>query len=414
MRLLKRTIKMSDNNKINPIQTLKALKKINMDYYGGAHMGKANGRKIAYVNAFTPVELLYAMDMIPIYPENHAAIIGARKMSNDVIPAAESMGYPIDLCSYARCDIGSAKMNLSPTWGLPKPDLLLISNSQCGTLTKWFETLSRQYQTPMVLLDVPHSGAGEKDSAAERYLRAQLEDLIGIVEGITGQSLDNDRLRQTIRLSQEASDLWTKVLEAGTAKPSPITVFDQFIAMAPIVSQRGTPVAVEFYRDLLTELEDRVEKGIGAIEDEKIRLFWDNLPVWPELRGLSQFLADRGAALVTSLYTWAWAQLSVSEEDPLADWVDQYLYKANFHMDKRIEIYTDMVEKYDLDGFLYHSNRSCKYVSQDIPEVRRAVTEKTGTPGLILEADHCDPRLYSLDSLIDQMDNFFDNLSSMN
>jgi bcr-type benzoyl-CoA reductase subunit B len=405
---------MSDDSKINPIKALKALKQINMEYYGGAHMGKANGRKIAYVNAFTPVELLYAMDVIPIYPENHAAIIGARKMSNDVTPAAESMGYPMDLCSYARCDIGSAKMNLSPTWGLPKPDLLLISNSQCGTLTKWFETLARQYACPMVLLDVPHSGKGEKDQAAERYVRAQLEDLIKTVEGVTAASLDKGRLKESIRLSQEASNLWTKILEAGTAKPAPITVFDQFIAMAPIVSQRGTQVAVDFYGDLLKELEERVEKGIGAIEGERFRLFWDNLPVWPELRGLSLFLADRGAALVTSLYTWAWAQLSVGEEDPIGDWVDQYLYKANFHMDKRIDIYSDMVEKYDLDGFLYHSNRSCKYVSQDIPEVRRAVTERTGSPGLIMEADHCDPRLYSLESMTEQMDNFFELLASRN
>ncbi len=403
---------MSDNGKINPIKTLKSLKKINMDYYGGAHMGKANGKKIAYVNAFTPVELLYAMDMIPIYPENHAAIIGARKMSNEVTPAAEGMGYAIDLCSYARCDIGSAKMNLSPTWGLPKPDLLLISNSQCGTLTKWFETLARAHGCPMVLLDVPHSGNGEKDPAAERYVRGQLEDIIKTVENITDQSLDQDKFNEAIRLSQEASALWTKVLEAGTAKPSPITVFDQFIAMAPIVSQRGTQVAVDFYGELLKELQERVDKGIGAIDGERLRLFWDNLPVWPELRGLSEFLSQRGASLVTSLYTWAWAQLSVGKEDPLGDWVDQYLYKANFHLDKRIEIYSEMVEKYDLDGFLYHSNRSCKYVSQDIPEVKKAVTELTGAPGLILEADHCDPRLYSLENLTDQMENFFDFLES--
>jgi benzoyl-CoA reductase/2-hydroxyglutaryl-CoA dehydratase subunit BcrC/BadD/HgdB len=83
-------------------------------------MAKQNGKFVAYVNAFTPVELLYAMDIIPIYPENHAAIVGARKMSTDVVGAAESMGYSPDLCSYARCDLGSIKTGISPTWGLPK------------------------------------------------------------------------------------------------------------------------------------------------------------------------------------------------------------------------------------------------------------------------------------------------------
>jgi benzoyl-CoA reductase/2-hydroxyglutaryl-CoA dehydratase subunit BcrC/BadD/HgdB len=395
---------------MKPIETLKKLKEINLQYYAAAHMARENGKFIAYVNAFTPVELIYAMDMIPIYPENHAVIIAARHMSIDTARAAEGMGYSMDLCSYARCDLGSIKTKLSPTWGLPKPDLLLISNSQCGTLTKWWEVLSRLYGAPMVLIDVPHSGRGERDAAAETYVRAQLEELVGVIEGITGRGLDRERLNHAIRLSKEASGLWTRILEAGTNRPSPMTVFDQFISMAPIVSQRGTPEAVTFYRELVDELEQRVAEGVGAIENERFRLFWDNLPIWPELRRLSLFLEDRGASLVTSLYTWAWARLSVSEEDPFKDWTEQYLYTANLHIERRIEQYIDLAKAYQLDGFLYHSNRSCKFVSQDIPEVRTAVTKGTGLPGLILEADHNDPRLYSIESLESQIENFLDML----
>jgi len=397
---------------VQTIQTLKQLKQINIDYYGSAHGAKQNGRFIAYVNAFTPVELLYAMDFIPIYPENHAVIIGARKLSAEVAAAAEGMGYSMDLCSYARCDLGSIKTGLSPTWGLPKPDLLVISNSQCGTLTKWFEVLSRMYNAPMFLIDVPHSGNGEPDEAAEKYVRSQLDDLVGVIERISGRPLDRDRLTATIRLSQEASALWTRVLEAGASNPSPMTVFDQFISMAPIVAQRGTHVPVDFYRDLLHELEQRIEQGISACSNERYRLFWDNLPIWPELRRLSEFLDQRGAALVTSLYTWAWSKLAVGEEDPFTDWTRQYLYSANLHLERRIDEYVEFAEKYKLDGFLYHSNRSCKFVSQDIPELRNAVTARTGIPGVILEADHNDPRLYAVESLESQMDNFLDLLSS--
>jgi len=397
---------------MRPIESLKRLKQINMEYYGGAHMAKQGGGFIAYVNAFTPVELLYAMDMIPIYPENHAVIIGARKMTPEVASAAERMGYSLDLCSYARCDLGSIKLGVSPTWGLPKPDLLLISNSQCGTLTKWFEVLSRLYDVPMVLIDVPHSGHGERDEAAERYVRSQLEDLVGTVEGITGRALDRERLAETIRLSREASRLWTKVLELGAATPSPMTVFDQFISMAPIVAQRGTRVPVDFYWALVNELEQRVDQGVGALECERFRLFWDNLPIWPELRRLSAFLEERGAGLVTSLYTWAWAWLAVGEEDPFGDWTRQYLYTANLHLDRRIDEYVKMAQAYGLDGFLYHSNRSCKFVSQDIPLIRAAVTERTGIPGVILEADHNDPRLFSIEAIENQIDSFLELLEA--
>ncbi|MGQ9655356.1 MAG: 2-hydroxyacyl-CoA dehydratase, partial [Thermodesulfobacteriota bacterium] len=65
-----------------------------------------------------------------------------------------------------------------------------------------------------------------------------------------------------------------------------------------------------------------------------------------------------------------------------------------------------------LDGFLYHSNRSCKMVSQDIPELRRAVTERTGIPGVILEADHNDPRLYAMETIEAQIESFLEMLGS--
>lgn len=397
---------------MKPIATLRDLKQINIDYYTAAHTARRNGKFIAYVNAFTPVELLYAMDFIPIYPENHAVILGARRLSEEVAPAAEKLGYSMDLCSYARSDLGSILTGKSPTFGLPKPDLLLVSNSQCGTLTKWFEVLARMYEAPMVLLDVPHSGNGERDPDAERYVKAQLEELVGVLERITGARLDPQRLSESIRLSREASDLWTKVLLCGSHIPSPITVFDQFIAMAPIVAQRGTQVAVDFYGKLLDELEERIAKGVGAVSHERFRLFWDNLPIWPELRRLSEFLDERGAALVTSLYTWAWATLWVGEEDPFQDWAQQYLYTANLHLERRIQTYVEYAREYRLDGFLYHSNRSCKMVSQDIPELRRAVAERTGIPGVILEADHNDPRLYSIESLESQIQSFLEMLES--
>ncbi|MEJ5377305.1 MAG: 2-hydroxyacyl-CoA dehydratase family protein [bacterium] len=397
---------------MNPISSLRDLKQINIDYYTAAHTARQNGKFIAYVNAFTPVELLYAMDFIPIYPENHAVILGARRLSEEVAPAAEKLGYSMDLCSYARCDLGSILTGKSPTFGLPKPDLLLVSNSQCSTLTKWFEVLSRMYGAPMVLIDVPHSGNGEKDPQAELYVRGQLEELQGILEHITGRKLEGDRLRESIRLSRQASELWTRILLCGSQRPSPITVFDQFIAMAPIVAQRGTQVAVQFYQRLLEELEERVIRGVGALSNERFRLFWDNLPIWPELRRLSEFLDQRGAALVTSLYTWAWATLSVGEEDPFQDWAEQYLYTANLHLQRRIQTYVEYARQYELDGFLYHSNRSCKMVSQDIPELRRAVAEKTGIPGVILEADHNDPRLYSIESIESQIQSFLEMLDS--
>jgi benzoyl-CoA reductase/2-hydroxyglutaryl-CoA dehydratase subunit BcrC/BadD/HgdB len=397
---------------MEPIKALKEIKKLTTDYFTAAHMAPHNNKPVVYCNVFTPVELIYAMDMFPVYPENHAAIIGARKMTTELSSAAEGMGYVIDLCSYARCDIGWTKAGISPTWGLPKPDLILVINCQCGTLTKWFEVLSRLYNAPMVLIDIPHSGNGEEDPAAEAYVKRQLEELVKTLETIAGKSLDQAKLKEVIALSRQASELWTRMLVMGENIPSPMTVFDQFISMFPIVSQRGTETAVQFYRNLVQELEERTASKIPAVPNEKFRLFWDNLPIWSELGKLSGFLADRGAAVVTSIYTWAWSQLAVNEQDPLSDWTRQYLYTFNLNLEYRIEKYIELAKIYSLDGFLFHSNRSCKWISQDVMALRDAITERTGIPGVIFEADQNDPRLYSFENLERHIDSFLELLAS--
>lgn len=399
---------------MEPILALKQIKKITMDYFSAAHMAPHNNKPVVYCNVFTPVELIYAMDMFPVYPENHAAIIGARKMTTELSAAAEGMGYVIDLCSYARCDIGSIKAGVSPTWGLPKPDLLLVINCQCGTLTKWFEVLSRKYNAPMILIDVPHSGNGEQDLSAEAYVRNQLEALITKLEDIAGRKLDEARFKEVMDLSKEASGLWTKMLIMGERIPAPMTVFDQFVSMFPIVSQRGTQTAVDFYGDLVKELEDRVSKKISAVDHEKFRLFWDNLPIWSELSRLSGFLSERGASVVTSIYTWAWSQLAVNDKDPLSDWVHQYLYTFNLNFDYRVDKYVELAQRYSVDGFLFHSNRSCKWISQDVIALRDTIQERTGIPGLVFEADQNDPRLYSFETLEKQLESFLELLETKN
>ena len=122
-----------------PIQTLKQIKQINFDYYAAAHMAKQNGQFVAYVNTFTPVELLYALDIFPIYPENHAAIVGARKMTTEVSPSGRKHGVfhrPVFLCQvrYRVHQVGH-----QPHVGVARAEPAHPTNSQCGTLTKWFE-----------------------------------------------------------------------------------------------------------------------------------------------------------------------------------------------------------------------------------------------------------------------------------
>jgi len=119
------------------------MKDIMMIYYSEAKSARLTRKKVAWITSGGPVEPLIAMDVIPIYPENHGAMIGASKMGVGLCETAENMGYSSDLCSYARADIACATVNGGPIGGLPKPDMLVCCNNICGTVLKWYEIQAR-------------------------------------------------------------------------------------------------------------------------------------------------------------------------------------------------------------------------------------------------------------------------------
>ena len=396
-----------------PIQSLSMLKGINAEYFEEIQHAHEMGKKIVYVNVFSPAELFYAMDVIPVYPENHSVFLQAKRMTEEVTKFSEKEGYLPDICSYALCDLGSTYSRINQVGSLPKPDLLYTSNCQCATMTKWFEVLSRYYKVPLYLLDVPLQGNKGFDSNAYEYVKKQMEELVIFLEGITEKPLDRDRLKEILQISGETCGDWKDILDSAASIPSPLTVFDQFIAMAPIVSQRGSLVALEFYKKLKSEINERVRSKIGAVSNERYRLYWDNLPIWRELRWLSDLLASFGACLSATIYTLPWTNLAVDQEKPLENWALQYLVYFDWYLERRVKLILDLKEKYALNGFVYHSNRSCKMLSLATQEIKKAVTEVTGIPGLILDADHGDPRFYSLKQIHYQLETYFEVLSNL-
>ena len=233
---------------------------------------------MAWITSGGPVEPLIAMDIIPVYPENHGAMIGAAKMGEDLCIKAEELGYSSDLCSYARSDIGCSIAGGGPIGGLPKPDMLVCCNNICGTVVKWYEIQARHFNVPLFILDTPicHTGY-TKDIAA--YVKKQIQEYIEFLEQATGRTFDYDKMKQVGILSLEGQKLWQKVLNTAASKPAPMSAFDAFFFLALIVTLRGTRTAVDFYKELVTEMEERVSQGIAVVPEEKYRLLWDNLPV---------------------------------------------------------------------------------------------------------------------------------------
>jgi benzoyl-CoA reductase/2-hydroxyglutaryl-CoA dehydratase subunit BcrC/BadD/HgdB len=130
--------------------------------------------------------------------------------------------------------------------------------------------------------------------------------------------------------------------------------------MAPIVTLRGTRWPVWYYRKLKKEIEERVKRGAGAFAREEIRLIWDNIPIWYDIRNLSKILSSQGAVLVADTYTSAWALDHLDlNQPPLSGLSKAYAtIHLNMGLEYKIKKMINLIERYGAHGFIMHSNRS--------------------------------------------------------
>ena len=71
-----------------------------------ARKAKKEGRLVCWSASVAPPEFCTAMDIAIVYPETHAAGIGARHGAPAMLEVAESKGYNQDICSYCRVNMG--------------------------------------------------------------------------------------------------------------------------------------------------------------------------------------------------------------------------------------------------------------------------------------------------------------------
>ncbi|GBF33148.1 benzoyl-CoA reductase subunit BadE [Desulfocucumis palustris] len=407
---------MSQKRSYRPLDSTRDLKRTITRYYTltrfHRYWGRPLGRPLAWVTSGAPVELLRAFKIHPVYPEQYGAICSTGKVTAELCQAAEALGYSQDLCTYATSSIGSlTRTDIAPMKGLPRPDLLVACNNICGTVLKWYEALARHFRVPLLVLDTPYL-PGEITPQAREYVVEQFKDMTSSLEKITGRRFNEGELRRVMGLSDEVTTLWREIREYCRAKPSPLNGTDLFIHMAPIVVLRGTQQGVDYYRKLKREVGQRVREGKAALENEKIRLVWDNIAIWPKLFGFFKMFTERGACFVTDTYTGGWA-MEIRDGDPLESLAATYTEVfLNRSPDFRARQLIQFIRDYSADGFVMHSNRSCKPYSLVQEVIRRKVMRETGVPGLVVEADMADPRAYAEEPIRNRVQAYLEALGA--
>ncbi len=394
------------------------MKKSYMDNYTRSQ----NGAFIIWIGVFVPAELFLGFENIAYYvPESHAATTAAKGLGASQCEKAESHGYSMDLCSYPRIDIGTAfdGGKGSPVGGMPKPDLIVSNNNNCTLLVKWFEVFEREWEVPHFIMDIPFCYDTQKRDDLE-FIVNQYKDLIKMIEKMSGQRFDLEKVKKSTNHSINATKYWKEFLKNSEQKPSGITGFDSFVQMAPFLTMRGTEEFEEHYRLLAKETSQRCRDGIVPIENEKYRLLWDGISPWHQLKKMQKTLAEKGANIITASYTYCIGSVE-GEYDPAQydeneDTFEILAKGQNFPvcaqgMNLRRKAMKTVIERNKIDGIVFSSNRSCKPYSLMQLNQQRFISDKMGIPSVMIDVDHADSRSYNednvflrIDALLEQID----------
>lgn len=393
-------------------------------HYDRLANAKENGEKVA--STFVPGnlnELLMCFDLVNNLPEVNAIQSGLRRQSGGYIMEAERSGHSEDVCTYVKSDIGMmAKGNIGPNGRkLPDPDVLMLSYTGCFTFMKWFELLREQYKCETIFLQTPYLADGKVTPNMVQYMVKQFkEDVIPKLEKVSGVKFDIDRLREYLKKSAKAEDDLVHVLQSAKNKPSPIDAyFGGIYYIGPIFGAfRGTDDAIDYYRFLRQEVDDRVAKGLGPVtpdgvmQEEKYRLVVEGPPNYTSFRQFWKMFYEEGATVVASSYTKVGGTYDFGfrhdPDRPLETLAEYCLgVYTNRSLPMRIEMLVNYINQYEADGLLINSIKSCNSFSAGQLLIMREVEKRTGKPAAFIETDLVDPRYFSAANVKNRLESYF-------
>jgi len=382
-------------------------------FYDDACAAHDKGEFVCWSSSIAPSEVFTTMGIHIVYPENHAAAVGAKHGALEILELAERKGYTMDNCSYSRINLAYmellveekktgktpealAKLDELKIPRIPLPDIIVLCNNICEVLLKWYENIAVSLNVPIVIIDVPFvHHPGKIPQRSIDYVEAQFKRSIKQVEDLCGRPFDYDKFIKVQEQTQRSIAAWDKAMGMASVVPSPLNGFDIFNFMALIVCARSEYAAEDTFTTLANELEEKAAAGIDAFKGgEKTRIAWEGIAVWPYLSHTYKALKALGMNMVGSTYPSAWS-IHYEPGDLKAMSAGYIGCYYNTSLDNRVDVVSSVMENTKCTGILYHNNRSCKNMAVMNVEMEEMISKRTNTPFASFDGDQTDPRNFS-------------------
>jgi len=366
-----------------------------------------NPDQIVWVEELLTPEIPLAMGFVPFMPESIGLVLPLVK--NDIcesyIDVSENEGYPSDMCSFIKTSLGLVLKD-----GLPKPRLILTTNSPCESASSGYIPIEEKYKVPVFRMDQPY----EFNDASIGYYTQALWKMIRFMEAETGVKMDFDRLRKICENRNQASESIIEFLELNRAKPSPAGTITHTLSILGHSLMPGSKAATDLAVAYQEESKRRYDKQLGPVKKEKIRYVMWGVPFGIDV-GYYQWLEEEYCAvMVAEMYSSRnYSIVDTSTPDTMLSGLAADMMQgpmARHTKGPATNYYEDLIRKvkdYDADMVILGDHVGCKK-SISLKGIVRDVLKKNNTPCLTIQFDVCDTRITAPEQIRHQTTQFME------
>jgi benzoyl-CoA reductase/2-hydroxyglutaryl-CoA dehydratase subunit BcrC/BadD/HgdB len=267
---------------------------------------------------------------------------------------------------------------------------LVIGETTCDGKKKAYELLGELHD--VWVMELPHMKR-ERDRA---FWRAEIGELVGRMEELTGTAMTAETLRRSVREVNDKRRALQRIAEARKADPVPISGRDALLA-----------VQVAFYDDVgrftgsvnavADELEERVARGVGVAPKGAPRVLLTGTPTAIPNWKIHDIVEKAGGVVVQE-ETCTGARYYMDLVDEEAESADEMLDAiAEKYLDVncacftpnegRIEDVLRYAREWQADGILHCSLEFCGPYQIEATRVREAAKD-AGIPALTVDTDY--------------------------
>lgn len=417
-----------------------------LKHYNGMNTKKNNNQPVAWVGIDIPAYLFRSMGIVPVFPQIHASFQAQRRVVKNMMDNLESKWeIPHNICGEVKGVIWSILCENEVSFDIPKPDILITSNSTCGQISKAFKFISNYKGVELINLDFPFA-YDEINEEMINYTSNQVEEMLDILENRIGHEMDINILHESYSRIFTFSEMWRDICEANISSPAPVNALDLFLFTSCFLTMDTDDKLLDMASVLYNEVFSQVEKNKKIKNEEKFRVLWHFLPIYSKKGFFKKLFNENNVSVVTG------TQLSMHDEldnnmrfdfkypitkeqiESAKDYLkyskrnetreqvrkEMIRYTATSMLEADVHKGTEykynkiknMVEKYNIDGVILHADRSCRPQSLPQYEIRRKLIDELGIPVLLFDSDTMDERYFSESQITTRFEAFIEKMNS--